>query len=104
LKLVLIIIFIIIVLGVTSINESLGAASPSVENFTQEGNEQPDEECLYDPSLPKCTPGPEGCPIGFSMNAYEQCFPKHQGGCPKGYHSHEDDVFQIVKNVQRGTL
>jgi hypothetical protein len=25
------------------------------------------------------------------MNAYEQCFPKHQGGCPEGYHSHEDD-------------
>jgi hypothetical protein len=25
------------------------------------------------------------------MNAYEQCFPKHQGGCPKGYNSHEDD-------------
>jgi hypothetical protein len=85
------VIIFIIVLGSSSINERLCASSPSVENSTEEGNEQPDEECLYEPSLLKCTPGPEGCPMGFSMNAYEQCFPRHQGGCPKGYHSHEDD-------------
>ncbi|MPZ07777.1 MAG: hypothetical protein GEU26_15425 [Nitrososphaeraceae archaeon] len=50
---------------------------------------QPDEECLFDPILPKCTPEPEGCPVGFAMNAYEQCFPRHEGGCPEGYHIHE---------------
>jgi hypothetical protein len=55
------------------------------------GNGQPDEECLFDPSLPKCTPGPEGCPLGFAMDAYEQCFPRHPEGCREGYHSHEDD-------------
>jgi hypothetical protein len=51
----------------------------------------PDEDCLYDPSLPKYIPGLEGCPHGFKINAYEQCFPRHERGCPEGYHSHEDD-------------
>jgi hypothetical protein len=31
------------------------------------------------------------CPQGFVMNAYEQCFPRDDGGYPGGYHSHEDD-------------
>lgn len=50
-------------------------SSASISN--EAADEQPDEECLFDPSLPKCTPGPEGCPLGFAMNAYEQCFPIH---------------------------
>jgi hypothetical protein len=41
--------------------------------------------------MPKSIPGPEGCPVGFAMNAYDQCFPSHEGRCPDGYHSHEDD-------------
>ncbi len=35
--------------------------------------------------------GPEGCPEEFAMNSHEQCVPKHAGGCPEGYHSHEND-------------
>jgi hypothetical protein len=52
---------------------------------------RPDEDCLFDPSLPKCTPGPEGCPEGFYTNEDGQCFPRHDEGCPEGYHSHEED-------------
>jgi hypothetical protein len=52
---------------------------------------QPDRDCLFDPSLPKCAPDENGkCPDGFHMNGYEQCFPAHDK-CPSGYHSHEDD-------------
>ena len=75
----------IIFLGSTSVGVAVSASSNSNES------RQPDEDCLFDPSLPKCTPGPEGCPQGFAINAYEQCFPKHEAGCPEGYHSHEDD-------------
>lgn len=80
-----IIISVIIFLGSTSNGYRLNASS----NNSDSG--QPDEDCLFEPSLPKCAPGPEGCPQGFAMNSYEQCFPKHEVGCPKGYHSHEDD-------------
>lgn len=52
---------------------------------------QPDGDCLFDPSLPKCAPDENGnCPEGFGMNEDGQCFPYHDK-CPKGYHSHEDD-------------
>ncbi len=54
-------------------------------------NSQPDGDCLFDPSLPKCAPDENGnCPDGFGMNEDEQCFPRHDR-CPSGYHSHEDD-------------
>jgi hypothetical protein len=50
----------------------------------------PDERCLFDPSLPHCTPPPgEDCPEGLGTNEDGQCFPL--GGCPDGYHSNEDD-------------
>jgi hypothetical protein len=60
---------------------------PPQPNTTQPGG--PDQDCLFDPSLSKCTPGPEGCPEGFGTNENGQCFPL--GGCPDGYHSVEDD-------------
>lgn len=54
-------------------------------------NSQPDGDCLFDPSLPKCAPDENGnCPQGFNMNEDGQCFPRHDR-CPSGYHSHEDD-------------
>jgi hypothetical protein len=56
--------------------------------FGTEGG--PDEACLYDTSLAKCTPGPEGCLEGFGTNDEGQCFPLHDR-CPDGYHGHEDD-------------
>jgi len=64
------------------------------ESNTQKGSStsQPDGDCLFDPSLPKCAPDENGnCPEGFYMNEDEQCFPAHDGGCPVGYHSPDDD-------------
>jgi len=56
-----------------------------------DANSQPDGDCLFDPSLPKCAPDENGnCPEGFHMNEDEQCFPAHDR-CPEGYHGHEDD-------------
>lgn len=52
---------------------------------------QPDGDCLFDPSLPKCAPDENGnCPDGFDRNGDDQCYPRHDR-CPEGYHSHEDD-------------
>lgn len=53
--------------------------------------EGPDEQCIFDPSLPHCAADPEvGCPDGFFTNEDDQCVPTHTR-CPEGYHSHEDD-------------
>ncbi len=61
------------------------------EVVSETSNSNPDGDCLFDPSLPKCAPDENGnCPEGFYMNGYEQCFPAHDR-CPSGYHSHEDD-------------
>jgi hypothetical protein len=72
------------------INEDQNIAG---ESNTPNGSpsSQPDGDCLFDPSLPKCAPDENGnCPEGFHMNEDEQCFPAHDM-CPSGYHSHEDD-------------
>jgi hypothetical protein len=82
-------IVIIIIRWSSSSVDKLVALSVNGDNETI--SDGPDEDCLYDPSLPKCIPSPEGCPVGFAMNTYEQCFPRHEGGCHEGYHSHEDD-------------
>ena len=68
--------------------------SISGESNTPKGSStsEPDGDCMFDPSLPKCAPDENGnCPEGFYMNGYEQCFPAHDGGCPVGYHSADDD-------------
>lgn len=44
-----------------------------------------EEDCLYDLPMPKSIPGPGGCPVGFALNAYDQCFPSHEGACPDRY-------------------
>lgn len=74
-------------------NETAIAPEPETEVEPEPGpdTDGPDGDCLFDPSLPKCTPGPEGCPEGFYTNEDGQCFPAHDEGCPEGYHSHEDD-------------
>jgi len=82
-------IVIILILWTSSSVDKLIALS--VNGVNQTIAVGPDEDCLFDPSLPKCTTGPEGCPEGFAINANEQCYPKHESGCPEGYHSHEDD-------------
>jgi hypothetical protein len=62
--------------------------NPPPSNSSTPGG--PDERCLFDPTLPHCTPPPgEDCPPGFGTNGDGQCFPL--GGCPEGYHSNEDD-------------
>jgi hypothetical protein len=55
---------------------------------TEEG---PDEDCLFNPSLPKCASDNGECPDGFNQNEDGNCVPEHPNGCPEGYHSHEDD-------------
>jgi len=82
---IIIILSITILLGSASITDRIDASS----NRSEIG--QPDRDCLFNPSLPKCIPGPEVCPEEFAMNSHEQCVPKHAGGCPEDYHSHEND-------------
>jgi hypothetical protein len=70
---------------------TLNETSQEEEDVVKTSNLQPDEDCLFDPSLPKCVPDENGnCPEGFAMNGDGQCFPRHDR-CPEGYHSHEDD-------------
>jgi hypothetical protein len=49
----------------------------------------PDYDCLFDPSLPKCSPIDGKCPAGFLMNEDEQCFPDKP--CPAGFTKHDED-------------
>jgi hypothetical protein len=51
--------------------------------------EPPDDDCLYDPSLPKCAPINGVCPEGFNMNEDGQCFPDKP--CPPGYARADND-------------
>ena len=51
--------------------------------------EPPDDDCLFDPSLPKCAPIDGECPDGFAMNEDGQCYPNKP--CPKGYERRDDD-------------
>ena len=76
------------------IHAQLGNDTDSEEQgLRQQGEQQdqvPDIDCLFEPSLYKCAADPiSGCPKGFLVNAYEQCFPA--GGCPEGYHYVEGD-------------
>lgn len=53
--------------------------------------EGPDQDCLFDPSLPKCAVGSnENCPEGFAMNENSQCVPIVDS-CPDGFHKIDDD-------------
>jgi hypothetical protein len=51
--------------------------------------EPPDDDCLFDPSLPKCAPIDGKCPDGFLMNENEQCFPDKP--CPTGFEKRDED-------------
>ncbi|HZA43636.1 MAG TPA: hypothetical protein VE504_07785 [Nitrososphaeraceae archaeon] len=76
-----------IAIGISINNTFLQPPQQPPTNDTQ----GPDEQCLFDPSLPHCAADPEGgCPDGFFMNEDNQCVPSHTR-CPDGYHSHEDD-------------
>lgn len=72
-------------------NQNIVNETSQKEEIAETSNSQPDGDCLFDPSLPKCAPDENGkCPDGFAMNGDGQCFPRHDR-CPEGYHSHEDD-------------
>ena len=49
----------------------------------------PDDDCLFNPSLPKCAPIEGKCPPGFLMNENEQCFPDKP--CPAGFTKFDED-------------
>ena len=51
--------------------------------------EEPDDDCLFNPSLPKCAPIAGKCPLGFLMNEKEQCFPDKP--CPPGFAKLDED-------------
>jgi hypothetical protein len=51
--------------------------------------EPPDDDCLFDPSLPKCAPIDGKCPEGFNMNENGQCYPNKP--CPPGYARADND-------------
>lgn len=56
-------------------------------------HEGPDQDCLFNASLPKCDPDSDGnCPDGFNLNEDGNCFPDHhETGCPEGTHGVDDD-------------
>ena len=66
------------------INDTQGAAAPEANL-----REEPDDDCLFNPSLPKCAPIEGKCPPGFLMNANAQCFPDKP--CPAGYTKFDGD-------------
>jgi len=66
--------------------ESNENSSPSPISVTSEG---PDNDCLFNPDLPKCASNEGDCPDGFFNNDNDQCVP--EGGCPDGYHTVDDD-------------
>jgi hypothetical protein len=49
----------------------------------------PDDDCLFNPALPKCAPTAGKCPPGFLMNEEEQCFPDKP--CPPGFSKLDED-------------
>ena len=61
----------------------------SSDNQSDSSTNKPDRDCLFDPDLPKCAAVNGQCPDGFNQNEDEQCVPK--GGCPKEYHTVDDD-------------
>jgi hypothetical protein len=72
------------------INGTQDKSNNSTENGDNEKTAAgPDRDCLFDPSLPKCVAVDGKCPEGFNQNGYGQCVP--EGGCPKGYHTVDDD-------------
>jgi len=52
----------------------------------------PDRSCMFDAYQLRCIPGADQvCPEGFSNNDDSTCFFFHNGGCPEGYHSTDND-------------
>lgn len=49
----------------------------------------PDDDCLFNPALPKCAPVEGKCPPGFLLNEEEQCFPDKP--CPPGFTKLDED-------------
>jgi hypothetical protein len=66
------------------INNTQGATAPDASL-----REEPDDDCLFNPSLPKCAPIEGKCPSGFLMNENEQCFPDKP--CPAGFTKIDED-------------
>ncbi len=70
--------------------ESDGSIEPlSSDTQSDSSTTKPDRDCLFDPDLPKCAAVNGKCPDGFNQNEDEQCVPR--GGCPKEYHTVDDD-------------
>jgi hypothetical protein len=55
----------------------------------QQTQPNPDDDCLFNPSLSKCKSIDEQCPKGFFLNDDDNCVPDML--CPKGFEHHEED-------------
>jgi hypothetical protein len=66
-----------------------GCESPSLITPPPRVPEPPDDDCIYDPSLPKCAPTNGKCPEGFNMNEDGQCYPDKP--CPPGFARVDND-------------
>ena len=61
----------------------------------------PDDDCLFDPALPKCAPIAGKCPPGFLMNGEAQCFPDKP--CPPGFTRLDEDETGACHPVSTAT-
>jgi hypothetical protein len=61
----------------------------------------PDDDCLFDPALPKCAPIAGKCPPGFLMNEGAQCFPDKP--CPPGFTRLDEDETGACHPVSTAT-
>lgn len=94
--------------------EVTGTPDESVENATLRNSSiekpkqvvvdrgLPDDDCLFDPSLPKCAPVDGECPDGYAMNEDGQCYPDKP--CPVGYERRDDDETGTCYSVSEKRL
>jgi hypothetical protein len=64
-------------------------ANNSSEQVAVENRELPDDDCLFNPSMEKCSPVGNRCPPGFLMNEDQNCFPDKP--CPSGFTKIDED-------------
>lgn len=75
--------------GLLLVNYNLTAAGLTQPPQPSQQRIAPDDDCLFNPALPKCGPIAGKCPPGFLMNEEEQCFPDKP--CPPGFSKLDED-------------
>ncbi len=75
--------------GLLLVNSNLTDAGLTQPPQPSPQRSAPDDDCLFNPALPKCAPIAGKCPPGFLMNEEEQCFPDKP--CPPGFSKLDED-------------